>query len=298
MPRAHDRPQPPFRNMNYSGNVTPFPAGRAKPLQIGFERKELTRILDLYGRMVAAGKWRDYAMDMNRDAAIFSAFRRASRTPAIPHRKTAGLEPEAGYVDPVRRKRRYPETRSRIVGNTRSFGTQADEASRGIKWEGTAVSLHRLVLVFLSFSKYICIHGDIEKRAALNLRRDICCLDFELCVYLWRIIFCAIAAIICSIRCAGISRTLLTRGSCAPCCSNRMGRPNAAFRIEYRRSAPETGSSLDLTLRFVRNTAEQLLLCIIGCVGLSSRPGTHTQSSPRNVSMDGYCQTGILHRIS
>jgi Protein of unknown function (DUF2794) len=48
---------------------------------VGFDRQELTRILDLYGRMVAAGKWRDYAIDLGRDAAIFSAFRRAAERP-------------------------------------------------------------------------------------------------------------------------------------------------------------------------------------------------------------------------
>ena len=43
------------------GAVLPFPARNAD--QVGFTREELTRILDLYGRMVAAGEWRDYAMD-------------------------------------------------------------------------------------------------------------------------------------------------------------------------------------------------------------------------------------------
>ncbi len=46
------------------GQVVPFPARGAD--QVGFERPELMRILDLYGRMVAAGEWRDYAMDFNR----------------------------------------------------------------------------------------------------------------------------------------------------------------------------------------------------------------------------------------
>jgi Protein of unknown function (DUF2794) len=48
---------------------------------VGFDPDELQTILNLYGRMVAAGKWRDYAMDMGRDAAIFSAFRRAAERP-------------------------------------------------------------------------------------------------------------------------------------------------------------------------------------------------------------------------
>jgi hypothetical protein len=46
--------------------------------QVGFERAELQAIMNLYGRMVAAGKWRDYAMDLGKDAAVFSAFRRAA----------------------------------------------------------------------------------------------------------------------------------------------------------------------------------------------------------------------------
>jgi hypothetical protein len=53
------------------------------PIQIGFDRAELNRILDLYGRMVAAGHWRDYAMDLGKDAAIFSAFRRATERPEV-----------------------------------------------------------------------------------------------------------------------------------------------------------------------------------------------------------------------
>ena len=59
-----------------NANVIAFP-GVPQP-QVGFDRLELQRILDLYGRMVAAGLWRDYAMDFSRDAASFSAFRRAA----------------------------------------------------------------------------------------------------------------------------------------------------------------------------------------------------------------------------
>lgn len=62
-----------------SAVVTPFPA--RSPGQAGFERTELQRILDLYGRMVAAGQWRDYAMDFSREAAVFSAYRRAAEHP-------------------------------------------------------------------------------------------------------------------------------------------------------------------------------------------------------------------------
>lgn len=47
-----------------------------------FERRELDRLLRLYGRMVAAGEWRDYAIDGLADRAIFSVFRHASEQPA------------------------------------------------------------------------------------------------------------------------------------------------------------------------------------------------------------------------
>lgn len=49
--------------------------------KIRFDRPELNRILSLYGRMVAAGEWRDYALDFLDDRAVFSAFRRSSEVP-------------------------------------------------------------------------------------------------------------------------------------------------------------------------------------------------------------------------
>ena len=49
--------------------------------QVTFDRRELDRILGLYGRMVAAGEWRDYAIDFLKDRAVFSVFRRASEVP-------------------------------------------------------------------------------------------------------------------------------------------------------------------------------------------------------------------------
>lgn len=75
-------------------SVVAFP-GRP-PLQIGFARIELNRILDLYGRMVAAGQWRDYAMDFDRDAAMFSAFRRSSERPEIRIEKRPALHARQG----------------------------------------------------------------------------------------------------------------------------------------------------------------------------------------------------------
>lgn len=74
--------------------VLPFPGPSAQ--QVGFERLELARILDLYGRMVAAGEWRDYAMDFGREAASFSAFRRASERPQARVEKRPALRGRQG----------------------------------------------------------------------------------------------------------------------------------------------------------------------------------------------------------
>lgn len=51
------------------------------PARVTFDRRELGAILNLYGRMVAAGEWRDYAIDFTRDRAVFSIYRRASEVP-------------------------------------------------------------------------------------------------------------------------------------------------------------------------------------------------------------------------
>lgn len=79
-----------------SGTVTPFPLHAVRPAQVGFTRDELQRILDLYGRMVSAGEWRDYAMDFDRDAAVFSAFRRAAERPVARIEKRPSLRAKQG----------------------------------------------------------------------------------------------------------------------------------------------------------------------------------------------------------
>jgi hypothetical protein len=55
--------------------------GATAPQHVTFSRLELNRILDLYGRKVAAGEWRDYAIDFLKDRAVFSVFRRTSEVP-------------------------------------------------------------------------------------------------------------------------------------------------------------------------------------------------------------------------
>ena len=60
-----------------------IPGAQRRPRQpaVTFSRRELNRILDLYGRKVAAGEWRDYAIDFLKDRAVFSVFRRSSEVP-------------------------------------------------------------------------------------------------------------------------------------------------------------------------------------------------------------------------
>lgn len=78
-----------------SAVVTPFPAS-GRLAQVAFERPELMRILDLYGRMVAAGHWKDYAIDFGREAAIFSAFRRTAERPEFRIEKRPALRNRQG----------------------------------------------------------------------------------------------------------------------------------------------------------------------------------------------------------
>ena len=61
-----------------------------------FERRELDRLLRFYGRMVAAGEWRDYAMDFTRDFACFSAFRRWADVPQMRVEKRPALRNRQG----------------------------------------------------------------------------------------------------------------------------------------------------------------------------------------------------------
>jgi hypothetical protein len=63
------------------GGGSPAQRAPAPVNQVTFSRRELNRILDLYGRKVAAGEWRDYAIDFLKDRAVFSVFRRSSEVP-------------------------------------------------------------------------------------------------------------------------------------------------------------------------------------------------------------------------
>lgn len=76
------------------GQVVAFPGVASG--QVGFAREELQRILDLYGRMVAAGQWRDYAMDFDKQSASFAAFRRAAERPQARIEKRPALRSKQG----------------------------------------------------------------------------------------------------------------------------------------------------------------------------------------------------------
>lgn len=76
------------------GTIHPFPA--AGPPQTGFTRAELSRIIDLYGRMVAAGQWKDYALEFGRDHAAFWAFRRTAERPEYKIEKRPSLRHRQG----------------------------------------------------------------------------------------------------------------------------------------------------------------------------------------------------------
>ena len=64
--------------------------------QVTFNRRELDRILSLYGRKVAAGEWRDYAIDFLKDRAVFSVFRHACEVPIYRIEKNPRLERRNG----------------------------------------------------------------------------------------------------------------------------------------------------------------------------------------------------------
>ncbi|WP_155264156.1 DUF2794 domain-containing protein [Sphingomonas segetis] len=76
--------------------IAPFPPRWDRRPIATFERSELSRILDLYGRMVAAGHWRDYALRICPDVAVFAAFRRHSERPEIRIEKRPALRHKQG----------------------------------------------------------------------------------------------------------------------------------------------------------------------------------------------------------
>ena len=77
--------------------VTPLPvAARTPDDRVSFDRQELSVILALYGRMVAAGEWRDYGISTLRDVAVFAVFRRTAEHPLYRIEKRPKLRSRQG----------------------------------------------------------------------------------------------------------------------------------------------------------------------------------------------------------
>src|SRR5690348_18324992 len=92
-----------------SGEADPSERGAAERVsaanpvtgRVTFNRFELNRILNLYGRMVADGEWRDYAIDFLKDRAVFSVFRRASEVPIYRIEKDPRLARKQGMYSVI-----------------------------------------------------------------------------------------------------------------------------------------------------------------------------------------------------
>ena len=68
---------------------------------VSFNRKELSIILNIYGQMVAKGEWKDYAIDMLADRAVFSVYRRATETPLYQINKRPTMRAKQGQYSIV-----------------------------------------------------------------------------------------------------------------------------------------------------------------------------------------------------
>jgi hypothetical protein len=75
---------------------TPFPTPSPLPERVSFDRRELGVILSVYGRMVAAGEWRDYGIAALPDLAVFSIFRRTAEHPLYRVEKRPKLRARQG----------------------------------------------------------------------------------------------------------------------------------------------------------------------------------------------------------
>jgi hypothetical protein len=80
-------------------NLMTVPGGR--PQVVTFSRRELSEIFSVYGRRVAEGEWRDYAIDMLRDRAVFSVFRRTAEAPLYRIEKNPKLARRQGAYSVV-----------------------------------------------------------------------------------------------------------------------------------------------------------------------------------------------------
>jgi hypothetical protein len=85
----------------FEGPGGPRQTGRQGSAPVFFNRRELNHILSLYGQMVAAGEWRDYAVDALKERAVFSVFRRSSEMPLYRIEKNPKLARRQGAYSVV-----------------------------------------------------------------------------------------------------------------------------------------------------------------------------------------------------
>lgn len=84
--------------MVHSAEIAQFPNMSDR---VSFDRSELSAILGIYGRAVAAGVWRDYGISMLRDCAVFAIHRRSSEHPVFrveKHPRLAGRQGQYSVV--------------------------------------------------------------------------------------------------------------------------------------------------------------------------------------------------------
>ena len=92
-----DQSEPISFRLVHSSQATTCPGEpAANPPIVSFHRKELDMLLQVYGRKVGSGEWRDYAIDMLKDRAVFSVFKRTSDVPLFSIEKTPKLTRKQG----------------------------------------------------------------------------------------------------------------------------------------------------------------------------------------------------------
>jgi len=99
VPVSETEPIVPFRpraSDPAAGKILAGPGSSREPPRISFDRRELNAILMVYGRMVAAGEWRDYAIDLGNEKAVFAVFRRSSEMPLYRIEKDPALSRRQG----------------------------------------------------------------------------------------------------------------------------------------------------------------------------------------------------------
>ena len=98
--QKHPAPDRPETGSSHLRLVSPQPQlpspTPAAPPVVSFDRHELSTILNLYGRKVAAGEWRDYAIDFGKEAASFACFRRSAERPEYRIEKRPALRHRQG----------------------------------------------------------------------------------------------------------------------------------------------------------------------------------------------------------